>query len=166
MTHLIFVRHAPKEYANRKGPRGRATLDPDVKECDLVFYIKRAIAQIGKVDKIVSSPYLRARRTADAVAEVTGVETSTDCRIGEFLMHQTSRVGEFTFEEETLRRFESLPIFGETFAQLQSRTDAFVSSHKESGDIILVVSHGIVIEYLIKAAKAKKISHHKFTLSN
>lgn len=76
---LILVRHAqPLEESRRDGrpadpplsPRGRVQADA----------VARWLAQDG-VDRLISSPALRARQTADAVARLTGLAVEIDPRL-------------------------------------------------------------------------------------
>lgn len=97
IANRLVVRHGPKAYNNGKSPDGKYQLDPPLKEnCrELTYrYFINLLQTFKPPVQIVTSPFLRARETADAmrlaVLHVCGsnVPVIVEPLIGEFLSNQ------------------------------------------------------------------------------
>lgn len=124
----LIIRHAKKKYSNRKGPRGLPIFDPDIlpeetkgiKELAMIL-LKRGYRPRG----IITSPYLRTRRTSEIIAKVVGVDVIIDRNLSEFLGNQkglTERRSKTYFYPGT-RRYN--PIIKENKTQFRERATSY-----------------------------------------
>lgn len=92
--NFIFIRHGEKAYSNGHGPQDMPTCDPPIVESS-IEHIKLKAAELlacyGKPTKVIASPYLRTRQTAEIMsteAQLTD-SASIDTNISEFLGNRT-----------------------------------------------------------------------------
>jgi len=163
---VLFIRHGQKEYRN-----GEATadycLDPDLtvegrNEAYRKFY--RLCERFGTPERIVSSPYLRTRETAQiaqtAIADyVYNLESTLlqkgliperavrivipihyDTRISEYLGNHRHR--DINKDLRPLTLIHN-PVHGENYGQYSLRVREFVNSGVANG---WYISHGIVLQ--------------------
>jgi broad specificity phosphatase PhoE len=154
LKSITFIRHAEKQWDNNKGPKDKPAHDPGIVENqDSLFdHIKD---NVGNIDLIICSPYLRCRQTASKILEKIGITNiKIDSMFGEFLGWQKFR----DVEEETTR-YGNLPSPGETIAQLNSRVDLILkkmNAHSYSSSVVddgdynfqncIIVTHGIIVK--------------------
>lgn len=124
---MIFIRHGEKEYKN--GKCNLYPLDPDLtQEGKLMAYSKFSLllATYGVPDKIIASPYLRTRTTADVarnlINDITGIQVEViyDNYLSEFLKYDkyNNTDMEMALRPETLQFNPMLP---ETHAEHKER---------------------------------------------
>lgn len=149
---MLYIRHAQKAYVN--GAVKEFPLDPELTECGRKTAQNRfreLITLYGTPSRIICSPYLRARETAqianDVVKDVTGNHLDIVCesQIGEFLGHHRGRDMNECLRPETLVHS---PIPPEQFKQYSARIKKYVRSIgvPDFSNPIWVITHGIVIK--------------------
>lgn len=141
----IYIRHANKEYVN--GDARMYKHDPGitkkgVEKTEMVA--KHLVEQWGIPDKIFSSPYRRARETAQVMKRVLGIKIPIfiDREISEYLGNHRNETIDVT--ESTLVHDPPHP---ETFNDMKKR----VQSHhdkitKKSHGVIWIITHGIIMK--------------------
>lgn len=144
---MLYIRHAEKAYGN--GKSAEFSLDPHLtesgREASKVKF-KYLVEKYGIPEKIVCSPYLRARETAQIAREIilniTGdkLEISCDPLIGEYLGHHKNKDISSCLHKETLIHN---PIPPEQWKQYSSRVRKHLRSAKSN---IWYITHGLVID--------------------
>lgn len=144
---MLYIRHAEKSYSNGKSED--FPLDPNLtlegkKKAQVRF--RELLRNYGIPAQIISSPYFRARETAqiahNIILEETGksIEISYDRNIGEYLGHQKHMNIINALRPDTL---ELNPIPPETWKQYSYRVLKHTQlPHKNAW----YISHGIVIQ--------------------
>lgn len=140
----MFIRHADKEYDNGKGvPAYDPGLTPaGIKKSQQHFL--NMVNQYGLPSKIISSPYLRTRQTANIAQEVIYKHTGTyvhieiDPLLSEYLGHQKHHDIK-CFHAET---YKHGPIGIETKETFKLRLETFVDTIKPG---VWYISHGYTI---------------------
>lgn len=135
---LYLVRHLPKAYPNGKGiPR----FDPDI----ISGPIPQEYLDLPKnPTKIICSPLKRCRDTAIALYPET--EYITNINIQEYLGHWSTILPE-DFHPETLPHL-NLPEPNESISDLRLRLKAFVNRISITDDPVIIITHGICLEFL------------------
>lgn len=108
--------------------------------------LAEAVEKLGDIDLIISSPMLRAKATAKAVAEKCGFEIITDERLREWNYGEFEGKSRFTegFAENKREFAVKMRNGGESLLQLSHRVYSFLDDiiAKYSDKNVLVVSHG------------------------
>jgi len=150
---MLYIRHAQKSYSN--GCSDEFPLDPDLTDKgrkDAKDKFKAILDKYGVPSKIISSPYLRARETAqiahDVIKQITGknVEIIYDSLIGEYLGHQRKKDINKCLRPETLAY---QPIPPENWKQYSFRVRKYTNNtiNNESSTLRLwYITHGIIIK--------------------
>lgn len=157
----LYIRHGEKLYNN--GDSIIFCLDPGLTEKgkEEAWTEFSLIVQDFEVpEKIVSSPYLRTRQTAeiaqDVIFSITGkiVPIFIDPMVGEYLGHQIGKDLNKCLRKETLQ-FNPIP--QETWNEFCNR----ISTHtKTEGNNIWYITHGLVIK-MIAHANGEKLDRPK-----
>lgn len=157
---MLYIRHGQKAYNN--GASTDFSLDPPLTEsgresCKTKFLY--LIEKYGIPTKIISSPYLRARETAqiasDMIFQVTNkiIEISYDPLIGEYLGNQRHKDINKCLHQETLIHN---PIPPEQWKQYSSR----VRKHtRVANPNCWYITHGLVIQSIALFHNKTKIPH-------
>lgn len=144
---MLYIRHAQKAYNN--GASEQFSLDPQLTEAGREASKAKfnyLVEHYGIPKKIICSPYLRARETAQIASEVildltgTKIEISCDPLIGEYLGHHKNKDINTCLHEETLIHN---PIPQEHWKQYSSRVGKHVRAAKPN---IWYITHGLVIQ--------------------
>ena len=144
---MLYIRHAQKAYSN--GAAKQFSLDPPLTEdgkAAAKLRFTELLERFGPPDRIIASPYLRARETAqiaaDVILESTGrvVTITHNPSIGEYLGHHHKCNPDTDLHPETCIHD---PIPPETWGQYSVRIRKYVNSDSESG---WYISHGVVIQ--------------------
>lgn len=161
-TRFILLRHGQTEHSAAKlysGASDPALTDIGLAQADNAA---RAVALIGQIDAIVSSPLTRARQTAEACAAACGiaeVETSEGFRemdFGEFeglSRHECEQ--RFGAEFEAWQASPSTaPPGGESLSSLHRRVTRarLALQQRYEGKTVLVVSHVTPIKSVLRQA--------------
>lgn len=106
---------------------------------------------------IFTSPYLRARQTADIFNLYSKVKIKVDVRISEYQGGKESISG--TLTEET-RSFGGIPDETENYEDFVGRVDNFLDYLWNSKySKILVICHGLVVKHIQEKLDVRKIYH-------
>jgi len=143
---MLYIRHGEKSYKN--GQSNTFPFDPNLtdlgKENAYTFF-NHILTKYNIPDKIISSPYLRARETAkiahDVIFEKLGINIPIfyDKNIGEYLGNQKNVNLKEGLHPETLKHN---PISNETIQQYRYRIQKHIS-HAENA---WYITHGMVIK--------------------
>ncbi|CAH6418166.1 Hypothetical protein HVR_LOCUS41 [uncultured virus] len=147
---MLYLRHADKEYAN--GGSDNFSLDPGITESGRVKIrekIQHLVRSYGLPSKLISSPYLRARQTAEEIHDIIlgetdeSIEIYYDPVIGEYLGNQTARNINVCLHPETLKHN---PIPPENWNQYVGRVARHKRNTEYLQDNVWYISHGVVIQ--------------------
>lgn len=130
---LIYIRHFEQS--------SHACADPPLKRSD------ENIANPGPYDRIICSPYLRCRATAQLINDAwAGGERpiTVDVRLAEFQGAKTRKRFKL---DATSRQFGEVAPPQETWAQCAARLDAHLAYARSLSGTTLVVTHGVVVRY-------------------
>lgn len=156
---ILYIRHANKEYKN--GNNDEFSLDPDITEEGKIAALnkfKLLCDKYGAPERIISSPYLRARNTSEiarkVIFEKTGIyiEIDYDNQLGECLKNQLDKDLSICLRPETLIHN---PIHHET---LQHYNNIIRNHVKKSKYNTWYITHGFNI-YTIASLKKYKIKY-------
>ena len=125
-----------------------------------------------RFDRVYTSPYARARETAELVAPKAGHEPIADCRLREmcFGKYEGMRYGKGDYPDENLRLFfegdsdQYVPQGegAESFAQVQSRLREFLEKElrPQDGKVtnVLCVAHSLVLKSLVRELAGENVS--------
>lgn len=130
----------------------------------------RGMAAAGlRFDRVYTSPYARARDTAELVARKTGPEPEVDSRLREmcFGKYEGQKYGKGVYPDENLRIFfeGDADLYvpqgegAESFAQVQSRLRDFLEKElrPQDGKVtnVLCVAHSLVLKSLVRELAGK-----------
>lgn len=149
---MLYIRHAQKAYRN--GNAKEFSLDPGLTEQGREAArnkFRELIRLHGIPSQIISSPYLRARETAQIAREViaeanqSSVQVSCDSLIGEYLGHHRGIDLSQTLRPETLLHDPIPPEHWKQYSTRVRRHVKFTCDTKLAGPI-WYITHGIVIK--------------------
>ena len=154
MTYLIFIRHAQKKYRNNKGPPNLPRHDPPIinsMEKVIIDKVRKYFDTYGKPDKIICSPFLRTRQTANVINSILDkkIPIIIEKKTEEFLGFQKPKASNADLDSETLKYTQ--PKLGlENIYQLEKRAVNFFQEIKDDPENIIIVTHGFFITRLAK----------------
>jgi broad specificity phosphatase PhoE len=158
MGQLYLIRHAQSE-ANRQRIMASRLPYPltDEGRAD-VELIARELAERVSLDRIISSPLIRARQTAESFAGRFGLEVELDERVSEQELGRYSGMTydqvkeEKQYETVTSKRWDWVPADGgESYRMIAERVKSFFSDmDPRSDERILIVTHAVTFR-LIRA---------------
>lgn len=162
-TTFLLARHGATAYSLEKKFSGSGGMDLPLIELgeQQGAALAREIARRGEATRIVSSPLLRARQTAQLIADATGLPMSinedfAECAFGEWDGHTFTEVRELWPEEmaDWLASTAVAPPGGESFDQCQARVQRGLRSTLDafSGETVVIVAHVTPIKLLITDA--------------
>ena len=161
----MFVRHSYRKYRNSKSPDGKLQHDSPI----LKGYEREIIPKFlynfdiyGYPDKIICSPFLRARETAKVIKHIipSHIEIIIDKDVEEFLGFQKPKGGIPDLDEET-KKYTNCKLGVETFEDIKKRSENFYEKIKNPDENILIITHGIFISQLAAYLKCKTDKHIK-----
>ncbi len=158
MAKLYIIRHAESE-ANRSRIMASRMSFPltEAGKSDSEL-IASELKELVSIDKIISSPLLRAKQTADAFCSVFNLEVDIDDRIleqelGKFSGMTYDEVKTYPgYETESLKRWDWKPEGGgESYSDIADRiTNFFKDLDINDNSNILIVTHAVTFR-LIRA---------------
>ena len=162
-TTLLLARHGATAYSLEKRFSGSGGVDLPLIELGLQqgAALAREIAHRGEATRIVTSPLLRARQTAELIAGATGLPVEIDdlfaeCSFGEWDGHTFTEVRETWPEEmaDWLASTAVAPPGGESFEACQARVRLGLRRllDRHAGETIVLVAHVTPIKLLITDA--------------
>lgn len=163
---IIYIRHAEKLYKNNYSPSKFLQHDPGLSEKgknDLKKFLEHFEKIFNcKNIKIISSPYLRCRETSEIIKKELNIQNNIqyDILIREFLGFQKNKQWKDKYADVTN---ETKVILHdkcgiESLNTLKKRVKKFHNIYKNKEDIYIVVTHGIVLDYINKNARKKKFN--------
>ncbi|MDC7233064.1 MAG: histidine phosphatase family protein [Spirochaetales bacterium] len=158
MSELYLIRHA-QSVANEKRIMASRQAFPltEAGKADAAL-IASQLSEITEIDRIISSPLIRAKQTAGAFASVYNLEVEEDERISEQELGRYSGMTydqvktEEQYETVTSRRWNWIPEGGgESYSMIASRVQGFFQSVPAGKqEKILIVTHAVTFR-LIRA---------------
>lgn len=151
---IYLIRHGQTEWNAQHKVMGRSEIPLDVTGEAQVQDLAQTIGHFP-IQKIISSPQLRAQQTAQALAVVRNIPVHTDERLCEvdFPRWQGKTGDEIKSDEVYIARRKDYMNYKhegfESFDSLMNRIESFVLETGKKNDHIAVVSHGDVIKGLI-----------------
>ena len=173
MTTLYFIRHAQSE-ANKNRIMASRQAFPLTKEgkadADL---IASELKDIVSIHRIISSPLIRAKQTAESFAKAYGLPLEEDERISE---HELGKFSGMTYDEvkeyddyetETQKRWDWIPEGGESYKMISDRVRSFFSDLEKNQEDknILIVTHAVTFR-LIKAVLENTLPNYPSRFPN
>jgi broad specificity phosphatase PhoE len=154
MTHLYLVRHGQTDWNVEGRWQGQADVPLNEIGRQQAAQIAHSLSEVGMA-AIYSSDLVRARETADALAELTGLEVQLDPRLREIHQGQwqgllvtdiQDRYGQ-AFQRRRDDPLNVAPPGGETVLQVRERVvdaiEDIVKGHPD--ERVAVVSHGFAL---------------------
>lgn len=143
---IYSTRHGQTDYNRNDWILGITDLELNETGLEQAHELADKIAETGDIDIIVASPMKRALKTAQIVAEASGIEVVTDVRLREWDygsyegMHRTAEGFAHNKREFGVKMGES----GESLLQLAHRVYTALDDiiEKYSNKTVLIVSHG------------------------
>ncbi|MBI1349863.1 MAG: bifunctional RNase H/acid phosphatase [Actinomycetales bacterium] len=159
-THTLLVRHGATELSLEKRFSGRGGFDAPLAPIgeEQAAAAAAELAERGDIQRIISSPLLRTRQTAQAISDALGLpieieQDFAECAFGEWDSHTFIEVRDrWPVElEEWLASTDVAPPGGESFRQCQERVlrarDRVVARYP--GERLLIVAHVTPIKVLV-----------------
>jgi len=165
---LLWIRHGEKKFKNGKGSPGYCDHDPPLKknnDPNINIVGHSIFIRFGVPDKIICSPFLRTRETATSLQKFFSkyyskdIEIEVDVNIGEFLgwIKPSGLKAQVTEETSTYIN----PLLGiEKIKDVRERSKNHIDSIRRT-DNILIITHGIVIEFIHKHLTGEKLNKVK-----
>ena len=160
-TRLILVRHGATDHSIDKRFSGRNELPlNELGELQAAALVGR-VASMGSISAVVSSPLVRARQTADAIATKLGQPVEVDDDLAEVDFGAWEGLTFSEAERDHARELsawlaspDAAPPLGESFSTAARRVrrgrDAVIAAHP--GQTVVVVTHVTPIKTLIRLA--------------
>lgn len=159
-TTLLLARHGATAYSLEKRFSGSGGVDLPLIELGQLqgAALAQEIAARSEVTRIVTSPLLRARQTADMIAEVTELpveifEEFAECSFGEWDGHTFAEVRNTWPEElaDWLASTAVAPPGGESFdaCQVRVRRGLRTVLERYPGETVVVVAHVTPIKLIV-----------------
>lgn len=155
---LYLIRHAQSEANRQRIMASRLPFPLTVEGRADADLIARELAELVSLDRIISSPLIRAVQTAEAFAGRFGLELELDERVSEQELGRYSGMTydqvkeERQYETETSKRWDWVPAEGgESYRMIAERVKSFFSDlDPDSDERILIVTHAVTFR-LIRA---------------
>ena len=162
MNYLYFIRHAESEANKKRILASRLPFPLTEAGMQDARKIASELKELVPVNRIISSPLLRAKQTAEAFAEVYNLPISLDDKLSE------QDLGSFSgmsydevksipeYQSDTLKRWDWIPRGnGESYAMVAARVQDFLDSIATDYSVgenpdshTLIVTHAVVFRLL------------------
>jgi len=155
MNYLYFIRHAESEANKKRILASRLPFPLTEAGREDARRIAGELKEIVPVSRIISSPLLRAKQTAEAFSAVYGIPVSFDERLSE------QNLGAFSgmsydevkllpdYQPDPLLRWDWIPRGnGESYAMVAERVQNFLDSLSGEQGHTLIVTHAVVFRLL------------------
>lgn len=164
MTCLILIRHGETDWNTEGRWQGQADVALNESGWSQAQEMARSLQEAG-IAEIYSSDLLRARQTAQVLADVTGLPLHLDSRLRE--IHQGEWQGLLfseiqaryaqAYQERRRDPLSIAPPGGETAAQVRLRVVSAVQDilRQHPDETVAVVSHGFALAVLIAHLKCE-----------
>lgn len=162
---FLWIRHGEKKFVNGSGIEGYSNHDPPLKkDCEqkIIIVGHSTFVRMGVPDKIICSPFLRTRQTAEKLQKFfrenykCRVEIEIDNTISEFLGWMKPKGKKAEIDDNTAGYIQ--PILGsEKVSDVEKRVKEHLGRILQSNDRFLIVTHGIVIQFINKCLTGRKL---------
>lgn len=145
---FYLIRHGEKYYKN--GGSSTYQLDSPIKadqENVILNTLNEAYCRGMKIDRIISSPFLRTRQTAQIVSNFyNGIPVEIDLRIGEYLGNQRKSSYKYPFTKET---YNFNPYWDKNLYSYKNRINSFWKERDKTCKVIYV-THGLGVKTILE----------------
>lgn len=141
MTKIYIIRHCA---ASGQEPDAELTETGKVQAIALGGFLSEA-----GIERIVSSPYMRAVQSIGPLAEAVGVEIETDKRLKERVLSSGNLPNWFELLKSTFDDHELVLEGGEPSRQALERISQVVEELEKSGQTAAIVTHGNIMALLL-----------------
>lgn len=162
---FLWLRHGEKKFVNGSGTEGFHNHDPPLKDdCEqqIIIVGYSIFIRMGVPDRIICSPFLRTRQTAEKIQKFfqenykRRVEIEVDNKICEFLGWMKPRGEKAHCSPKTLDYIQ--PVLGEEkVVDVEVRAKEHLDGILKSKDKLVIVTHGIVVEFINKHLTGRKL---------
>ena len=154
MVDLYFIRHAESEANKKRILASRLPFPLTEEGREEASLIAGQLKEKARIDRIISSPLLRAVQTAEPFGRVFGLDVETDDRLTE---HHLGRFSGMSYDEVkaladyesvTLKRWSWFPEGGgESYSDVAGRIKSFLYSMQElePETSVLVITHAVAL---------------------
>ncbi len=159
MGTLVVIRHAPKEYDNKDGriPRYDSPILGVEWERSRTLFKEYIDSHDIKPTRIISSPYLRTRQTAEILSDIAKIDVEVNRYFSEFLGWNKD-YGKEHFTDDTFIHKPFPPEKPHIFKKRVKQSFKYILRDMKEGDIVWVITHGYNIRTYL-TAKNMKIDH-------
>jgi len=172
MKTIYFIRHAQSEANLKDVLASRQDFPLTEKGRQDAVAIAEEFKQIAELDRIVSSPLLRAQQTAQPIADAFVLDVETDERITEQELGVFAGLNYAELDErpdymhDRAKRWEWVPEGGgESYKMIADRLKPFFQSLETlEGDSILFVTHAVTMR-LIKATLEQTLPEYPYEIA-
>ncbi len=162
MNYLYFIRHAESEANKKRILASRLPFPLTDEGREDARRIAAELKELVRINRIISSPLLRAKQTAEAFSKAYDVPVSLDGKLSEQNLGRYSGMSydevklEAEYEADPLQRWDWVPRGnGESYKMVAERVKSFLKSmvleaaEKENSDHhTLIVTHAVVFRLL------------------
>jgi len=173
VNYLYFIRHAESEANKKRILASRLPFPLTDEGREDARRIALELKKLIPISRIISSPLLRAKQTAEAFSEVFRQTVQTDERLSEQDLGRYSGMSydevklEAEYEADPLQRWEWVPLGnGESYQMVAQRVKSFLNSMKiktaekeNSNRHTLIVTHAVVFR-LLQAILENTLPHY------
>ncbi len=153
--YVLFLRHGKTDWNILRKMQGRDDIplnDEGIGEARRASLELKLACENGlRIDKVITSPLLRAKKTGEIIAEATHSPCSTDFRLierdfGVLSGTQYSPNSKAITEDVTVEGLEPI-------SSVLERIESFIRENVKIGQVVLVVSHGSATKIFATRAK-------------
>lgn len=165
---LYFVRHGQTDANKNNLMQGHLDVPLNQNGIEQAYRAKEGLANV-KIDKIYSSPLIRAYKTASIINENYNLQITTDDRLKEFDCGEAQGQYIKTWEEEKRNLFFASPeLFGaESWDAFYNRVVSFLKEIESDDKDILIVSHSGVFRNIYRYIyNLKEVHFDLLTIKN
>ena len=151
---ITWLRHAKKKYKNKDNLGEFKHDSPIVDGCekDIESLCVKLILESKVPDKIICSPFLRARQTCDMITDLLhlNIPVEIDTSISEYLGWVEPK-GKIADVDKVTKRYIIPKLGEENLRDVQKRVNFHLNILKRSNNQnILIITHGIIISKICK----------------
>lgn len=156
MNKFVWIRHAEKLYNNGRPVGQGKSYDPgiidNIATRNKVYnLVEKLVKRLGVPEKIIVSPFLRTRQTAELIISymnqkyrwTPAIEYSDD--ISEYLGFCKNKDSLIDLEEDTSKHISRSSLLNESITSLTNRVDKHIFHLHKNEKNVWVITHGIVM---------------------
>tara|TARA_Y100000592_G_scaffold6395_1_gene9124 strand:- start:1301 stop:1846 length:546 start_codon:yes stop_codon:yes gene_type:complete len=152
---ITWIRHARKKYKNKDNLGEYKHDSPVIDNCqkDIENLCVKLILESKVPDKIICSPFLRARQTSNMITELLklNIPVEIDTTISEYLGWIEPK-GKIADVDAITKRYITPKLGEENLKDVQKRVNKHINNlkHLNPYQNILIITHGIIISKICK----------------